>query len=370
MRVLMVTPCYYPTKGGTETVVHNFTTELHKIGIQADVMAFNMFRKWSPLWRGETVLIDGARVFRIPGLNWLPIAHSPLITMNVNLIPGRFRQLLKDYDIIHFHEELSFPLFSFLANKPRLFQFHGWVPECPETTLEVIILRNIADRYLCLTDKMAENVARMGVPREKLRILPNGVDVEFFTPPVKEKENIILYVGRINPEKGVHVLLKSLSYLRKATKLVIVGPPGWDKQFFLRMLSLFNAENQKGLHKVTYLGEQDQTSLVEYYRKASLFVLPSFMEGFPVVNLEALACGTPVIASNVGGIPATIHDGENGLLVPPNDASELARAIEYMLENDDVRKRFGRAGRELVTAHFSLQVVTGKLCRIYKELIA
>lgn len=113
----MVTPGYYPIKGGTETVVRNLAIMLNKNNVHTDVMTFNLNRKWSPKWKGKVEIIDGITIFRVPALNWLPITHSPRINLGVNLISGRFTNLFKPYDVVHFHEDFSFPLFSLKKRK-------------------------------------------------------------------------------------------------------------------------------------------------------------------------------------------------------------------------------------------------------------
>ena len=367
----MVTPAYYPIKGGTEVMVQNLSAELNNVGVRTDVMTFNMDRKWNPKWKGKVEKINGVTVFKIPALNWFPIAHSKRITMDVNLIPGRFTKRLKDYDIIHFHEDLSFPLFSYFSKKPKIFHFHGLdVDFYKRYFLSRFILKHVADLYICLTKLMEKDLAELGIPRYRIRRLPNGVDVKIFRPLGDKKDNLVLFIGRICFQKGLHILLKSLCYLEKPIHLVIIGPPDWDRKYFESILRLMEEENKKGKHKVTYLGAQDPANVTEWYQKASLLVLPSFKEAFSVVNLEALSCQTPVVATNVGGIPEVVRDGENGILVPPNDAARLAEAIQYLLDNEKVRIKFGREGRKLVVKYFSLEAVVEKLHRIYKEMIS
>jgi len=114
MRVLMVTPSRYPIKGGAEPVVKNLPIKLNESGTQTDIMTFNMNKKWSPCWRTKREKLDGLNVIKIPALNWYPLEHSNRITLGINLIPGIFRNYLKEYYIIHFHgEDLTFPVFSF-----------------------------------------------------------------------------------------------------------------------------------------------------------------------------------------------------------------------------------------------------------------
>jgi glycosyltransferase involved in cell wall biosynthesis len=112
----------------------------------------------------------------------------------------------------------------------------------------------------------------------------------------------------------------------------------------------------------------DQADIIKWYQKASLFVLPSFGEGFPVTTLEALSCETPVIATPVGGIPEIVKNYENGILIPPNDPAALARAIQYLLENKKIRTKFGREGRKRIIKHYSLEASVKKLCWIYEQL--
>ncbi len=371
MRALMVTPSYYPIKGGAEAVIRNLSIKLNEIGVQTDIMTFNMNRKWNPSWQAKIEKIDGANVFKIPALNWFPMEHSERITLGINLIPGRFRNCLKNYDIIHFHGgDLTFPLFSYGVKKPKIFHLHGLsIDFYKRYFLSRLIFKHIADVYISISQIMLKELAELGLSKNKIAYIPNGVDIELFHPIKKKKDNLVLFVGRINFAKGLHVLLKSLAYLEKPIHLVIIGPPDWNVEYFRKMLKRIDNENKKGLHKITYLGAQNHKNTVKWYQRAAIFVLPSFREAFPVVNLEALSCETPVVATNVGGISDVVRDGKNGILVPPNNAVRLAKAIRYLLDNEDIRIRFGRQGRKWIVKHFSLEVVVERLCRIYEKLI-
>lgn len=352
-------------------MVRNISIGLNRIGVHTDVMTFNMDRKWDPKWKGKTEKIEDITVFRIPALNWLPIEHSPRITFGINLIPGRFTKLLKRYDIIHFHEDLSFPLFSLLVKKPKILHLHGVdVDFYKRYYLSKFIFKQVADLYISISNRMKKDLKELGIPECRISYLPNGVNPNFFSPSRKKEENLLLFVGRITSGKGLHVLLESLSYLREPIHLVIIGPPDWDLQYHQKILKTVNKENREGKHKITYLGSLDQAEIVKWYQKASVFVLPSFWEAFPVVILEALACATPVIATPVGGVPEVIQSFENGILVPLNNPLKLAEAIQYLLDNKDARIRLGRAGRKLIVKHFSLDVVVSELYNIYKKLVS
>jgi len=371
-RVLMLTPSYYPIMGGAETIIQNLAVCLNSNGIQTDIMTFHMDTLWKPKWRGKTeTSVQGFRVYRIPALNWVPFVHSNRITMGVNLIPGRFTNLLKNYDILHFHGELSFPLFSYFSGKPKIFHLHGLdFAFFQKYFLGRLILKNVADLYISLTNQMKKDLTLLGIPENKIRLLPNGIDVHFFHPGPQKEDDLILFVGRITFGKGLHVLLESLAYLKRPIRLVIIGPADWNSKYFNYVLRLIEKENKRKMHLVEYLGERNQENLVEWYQRASIFVLPPVgYEAMGVVYLEALACGTPVIATDVGGISEVVNDGENGYIVKPNDAIELANAIESLLDNGAIRKKLGQQGRKWVTENFSIEKSVHSLSRIYEDCL-
>lgn len=367
----MVTPCYYPVKGGTETIVRNLSIALNKNKIQTDVMAFNVDQNRNPKWQGKTEKIDGITVYKIPALDWIPIKHSNRITSGVNFIPGRFTNILKNYDVIHFHEfELSFPFFSFPIKKPKLIHFHGIDYNfLRKHYISRFLLKHLAHLYISISRQMQKELVTLGFPENNVVYLPNSIDTNFFTPKTQKEDNLLLFVGRISPSKGVHILIKSLRFLKEPVRLAIIGPPDWDVNYYQNILTIIEKENQKGRHNILYLGSMEQTELAKWYQKASLFILPSFAEGFPVTILEALSCGTPVIATPVGGIPEVVKNYETGILTSPGDCKALVNAIQYLLEHEDVRLKIAHEGRRHVVQGYSLDVAAETLCKIYTQLI-
>lgn len=365
----MVTPSYYPVKGGAETTVRNLAITLNKNKIETDVMAFNVDQIRNPKWQGKTEKIDDVTVYKIPALDWIPIKHSNRITSGVNFIPARFTNILKNYDIIHFHEfELSFPLFSFLVKKPKIIHLHGIDYNfLRKQHISRVLLKHLAHLYIAISKQMKKDLVTLGIPETKILYLPNSIDTNLFTPQKQREDNLLLFVGRISPGKGLHILIKSLQYLKESVRLAIIGPPGWNVNYYQNMLKMIEKENKKGTHDIRYLGSMEQIELIEWYQKASLFILPSLREGFPVTILEALSCETPVIATPVGGIPEIIKNHETGILAQPYD-HHLAEAIQYLLKNRDIRYKMGREGRMRVIKEYSLEIVCKKLCKIYKQL--
>jgi glycosyltransferase involved in cell wall biosynthesis len=376
LRVLMVTPCYYPVKGGTETVVRNLSMALNKNNVHTDVMTFNMDRKWNPRWRGKTEEIDGITVYRIPGLNWLPIAHSYRNSFGVNLIPGRFTSILKNYDVIHFHElDFSFPLFSSLTRKPKIIHLHGGIDFSHGVKLEMygpitrILLEHLPDLYISITKQMTDDLTFFGVSKEKIVYLPNAVDTDLFIPSQQKEENLLLFVGRVTYSKGLHVLLEALSYVKNQVRLAIIGPPDWDTDYYRNLLELIENQKRKKKHEIRVLGAMDQADIVGWYQRASIFILPSLWEGFPMTSLEALSCETPVITTPVGGIPELVKSYKNGILIPQKDPLKLAEAIQYLIDNKDIRTRMGEEGRKDIIREFSLRVITKRLETVYQGVL-
>lgn len=371
MKVLMVTPSFYPIKGGAETIIHEMSVKLNEAGIQTDILTFNMDRKWEPYWHYRTEVKDGVRIYKIPALNWLPVAHSDRVTQGVNLIPGYFMHILRKYDIIHFHGgDMTLPLFAYTLKKPKIFQSHGFLLNFYKRYfLSRFILKNIAHLYIAITEQMWKEFIELGINKDKVIYLPNSVDVEKFFPAGQKNSNLVLFAGRITYSKGVHVLLRSLRLLRNRVHLVLIGPSDWDSRYFNYIRRQIDEENERGYHKIEYVGEQEQRDMVKWYQRSSIFVLPSLKEALPMTILESLACGTPVIATAVGGITEIIGNNENGIIVPPNDEKKLAEAIDYLLQNEDLRIRLGQSGRRKVVENYSYTTAIEKLSRIYQRAL-
>jgi glycosyltransferase involved in cell wall biosynthesis len=370
MRVLMVTPSYFPIKGGAEVVVKNLSTRLNEKGIETDVMTFNMDRKWQGHWAKEIREMDGLKVYRIPGFNWFPFSHSDRITMGMNLIPGCFKNYLKMYDMVHFHVgDFSFPLFSASVRLPKIAHFHGPLEFYKKNLPNREILKRIADFYIGITNGMCDDLTELGVPKDRIKYLPNAVDTELFKPDGPKEKNLVLFVGRISPSKGIHLLLDSLRLINVKIHLVIIGPCDWDIDYFDKIQRRIVSENRRGFHKVTFLGSQEQHVVAHWCKKASLLALPSFREAFGVAILEALSSETPVIGTDIPGIREVIESGKNGFLVPTNDSKEIASSITRLIENDKMRTEFGRDGRQTVLKKYSYNVTIDRLCEIYREIL-
>ena len=195
------------------------------------------------------------------------------------------------------------------------------------TTISRIALLK-AKKVLVLSKALAAQVNLIGVPYSSIKIIPNGVDTNRFTPlPYEKRENFILFVGSLIERKGIHHLIKAftnISHIFPEMKLIITGEGVQRPECEELVQSLGITES------VIFSGAQSQEQVAESMRKAKIFVLPSIEEGLGVVLLEALSSGTPIVASNVGGISDVVTD-RVGILVPPGDAGQLEGAILSVL---------------------------------------
>lgn len=212
----------------------------------------------------------------------------------------------------------------------------------------------------------------------------NGVDVRIFAglPLVRDRsddEVRLLFVGRISPEKGVHVLLEAFSHVCRRESRVGLTLVGGDSVVPREMLvELADDERTRALHRfysgdygqvlqhsldpdvaarITMTGHLPHEKTVEHYRAADVFVSSSLSEAFGIPVIEAMAAGLPVVASSVGGIVETVEKGKTGFLVPPGDSQALAEAISSLVEDRELRERLGAAGRERALKLFSFDSV-------------
>lgn len=273
-----------------------------------------------------------------------------------------------EYDIIHSHYWLSGRIGLALREKwnvPHVATFHTLAMTKlrarageRESDLRSAIEKRVideADAIVVSTEQEKEDIVRLyGGRRHTIEVIPAGVDLELFQP-LDEKHaknvlgllerHVILFVGRIEPLKGIDILLRSLAMLEYGsdTRLLIVGGSLEGDEELDRMKEL--AEELGVGDRVTFTGSVSQTELPVYYAAADVFVLPSHYESFGLVALEAMACGTPVVASRVGGLKTFIKHGETGYLVPWRCSDPFAQRIETLLANETLRKAMGGAAR-------------------------
>ncbi len=230
-----------------------------------------------------------------------------------------------------------------------------------------------AHRFVVPSRFLLQKALERGYPEEKLVLLPHGVDTGQFSPdPAQVERHRILFVGRLVELKGLHFLLEAVRVLLPAfpeLRLVVIG----DGPERPRYEAWVQTHLPPG--KVVFLGAQPQHVVVQEMRKAWVFVLPTLpmpsgqVESFGMVFLEAQASGCPVVSFAVGGVPEVVRDGETGVLVRERNVEHLARALQHLLEHEQMRRRMSEAARAWVLRTFDLRRTTEKLESLYMELL-
>jgi glycosyltransferase involved in cell wall biosynthesis len=200
-------------------------------------------------------------------------------------------------------------------------------------------------------------------PKARVTVLPNSVPLPA-PSGVRQEPQRILFLGRLEAAKGVFELLAAgarLAAKYPALRLVFGGEGDADA-LRKRAAELGIADR---IELPGWLGQKERD---EQLARAAVFCLPSHAEGLPMAMLEAMAAGRAVVASSVGGIPETIVDGDNGLLVPPRDEAALARALEQVVGDEALRVRLAGRARATIEQHYSTEVVCGQLSALYRDL--
>lgn len=231
-----------------------------------------------------------------------------------------------------------------------------------------------ADLVIAVSAGMRADILRAyDLDEAKVRVIHNGIDPERFRR-TEESEAVerrgiqkpyILFVGRVSRQKGLDVLLAAAADLPEdLTVAICTGAP--DTPGLADELKAAAA----GLPRVHWFEEMiPHADLVQLYSHAAAFVCPSVYEPFGLINLEAMACERPVVASRVGGIPEVVADGETGFLVPPGDPQALAAAIRRLLADPPLAARMGAAGRKRVEELFTWRAVARTTLAAYAEVL-
>ncbi len=235
-----------------------------------------------------------------------------------------------------------------------------------------------ADKVIAVSAGMADDIVKhIGVERSKISVVHNGVDLNVYRPkgsdsspfpPDPELERAFpyaLFVGRLTRQKGIEDLIEAWKNAdTNGRKLILLtGKEDTSELIEETRKQLEGVDDIFWLHK--QLSERDVITL---YQNADLFVCPSRYEPFGIINLEAMACGVPVVACGVGGIKEVVTD-ETGIMVPPRDPTHLSDAIEKMLSDDDLRAKKAANCRPYVEANFSWDAIALKTREVYKEAI-
>jgi len=339
MKVVQVVSYYPPHLGGMQNVAKEISEELFKDGHKVEVYTSDIGCKEGKLKSKNNLKVHYLKSFEL--------AHTPII-------PSLFFKLLaipKD-SIIHLHIAQAFiPEIVYIASKLKKISYiaHFHTDVGPSGKLGILLplykrifLKRVlksASKIVILNRKYRILINRNYNIFKNIVTIPNGVSKAFFVNKKDtEHEQInLLFVGRLSTEKNILKLIKAVSLLKSKTILNIVGD-GEKKMEIEKYISSNNLRN------IILHGKKIGKDLINFYQNADIFLLASNYEGLPLVLLEAMASGTPIIASDVIGIREVI--GEAGILINPPTSENFAREIDKLIENKKIREKLAEQGRK------------------------
>jgi len=390
--------------GGMNVYVRDLTRYLGEMGIQVDVFTRSQDE------HVPHVLHDlgyGNRVVHVRAGPEIPLLKQDLINHLPEFISGIMEfSKSKDlhYDLIHSHYWMSGVAAQELKSRwkvPMIHMFHtlGVMKQRVARSLDEVEddyrlkrekdLLKLADRIVVATP--AERVQLQWLYQADIKnviVIPPGVDLSRFYPIPKDEaqefigmppcERMLLFVGRIEPLKGIDTLLEAITLMRHKGMfaeipfcLSIIGgdPDAIQENMSVEMTRLQELRRQFDLDgMVTFLGKRSQDTLPYYYSAAEAVLVPSQYESFGMVALEAMACGTPVVASQVGGLAFLVQDGVTGYTVPTSDPQALADRLIRIIEHPAMRQEMGKQAVEFAQ-QYGWKVIAGKIINLYKEVL-
>lgn len=350
MRILSVSPYYEPEGGGLERYAHATLARLAASGHDVRALAFT--RHGTGTAQRDGVTVERSRP-------WLRLGTAPVDPRFVSRVRRAIRRHATD--VVVAHTPVPFPAeMAYLAARregvPFVVTYHAGRLRGSTPLLQVFARLDRATLERRMLDGSRRLIAvgpyvrdhALARHRDRVAIIPPGVDTARFRPGGTATPHEILFVGPLSRSyrwKGVDVLWEAYRRVRREDPdavLTLVGDG--DRRAALARTA------QRDRLRVNLPGRLDETALVAAYRRAAVVVLPSITdaESFGMVLAEANACGRPVIGADIGGIPDFVRHGENGLLAPPGDPGAIAARILQLLHDPTAARRLGDAGRERV----------------------
>jgi len=380
LNLLLVTPYYPPHFGGLEVVAYHVASEMAKRGHNIDVVT-------TEFKDNSEVLEQNAKIHRL-SVNF-KVFNTPVSLGAYKII----KKLAQGADLIHTY---AYPVYfsdiaAHVAVERKIPFVLQWVVDPRQSPIyrKSLIGKIITNMYfqfhgnrvfkeasviIVPSEQHRKHLINYQVPTEKMVVIPNGIDTNLFNPNVPvcdlkydrdRFQFVVLYVGRIDEQKGLDILLKAFpEVLRRHpdTLLVVIGL--CDQASYLREIHGCLGEI-KG--HVKFIESISHHQLPKYYKSADVLAFPSRYESFGMVPLEAMACGTPVVGTPVGVVANLIRRA--GVLVRKEDPENLAEALNKLLSESELRERLGKKGVELVSQKYRWEKIIDRYEAIYRSCV-
>jgi len=290
---------------------------------------------------------------------------------------------VKEHNIIHFHGRISSLLPMIYLKKFELQKFLKIIYTLHDDVVipkEYSIVKRLvyfaelhgfrfpvvrsADKIITVSPFVAERLKKLGIESDRVKFIPNGVDVHRFRPSKKRK--IILFVGRLTKRKNVSALIQAFSQInRRNYKLVIIG----DGEERLKLINMIKRERLTG--EVLLLGNVSKKMLTNLYSISAIFALPSLSEGFPLSILEAMASGCAIVASNIPTMQSIVRSERDNfaILIKPKDTDSIAQALSELITNSNLRRKLSLNARNVCMSKFSWEIIAKKILNTYLSVL-
>jgi len=401
------------SSGGQGVYLHYLTRELVRLGHEVHAIVGPPYPEVCDgvrLHKVETFshyrLVETERRFfadRHPLEAFLPLNFYELATSRVGMFSvmaafsirayDRFRELLQAhrFDVVHDNQVLGYGTLLIRASgvptvatvhhplvvdrRNRVLEGRSLYEKVQAIIFYPFFMQEVVarrlDRVVSVSGQAARAVRQaFALPEERVVVVHNGVDTEFFRPceEVPKRARRLVFVGRSDdPNKGARYLLEALNILKDEVDfhLTLVDDVKTRLRLAPRLVREFGLSS-----RVAFSGRVRREELVELYNRATLVVCPSLYEGFGLPAAEAMACGTPVLATTGGALPEVVEHGRTGWLVPPADSRALAEGIRLLLGAPELRERLARAGCQAVRERFGWRRAAQEVVAVYEEAMA
>jgi glycosyltransferase involved in cell wall biosynthesis len=368
LRILFLPEYFLPHIGGGEIWCWNVARNLAKKHEITVLTYKHPEKRVSEIVDNVSIVRMGP--FPIPGVQ--PYFTRAFVQIPFSLI----HSMKRDFDVLLVSQTLPLLLgkvISLFKRRPVISIFHnvyglefslkdkGFVKGMIRGFLEVLSLKLKYDAVITVSDGIKEKLMSWGIPENRIHVVYGGVDLTVFDK-VEEKRSeipIVLYVGRLVRLKRVDVLIRSFSKVVRdfPNAFLWIAGDGPERARLKRMAEQYNIP-------VRFLGWIDGEEKIRVMKRAWCLVLPSEKEGFSLVLPESMACRTPVVSVDSGGLSTIVKDGVNGFLVPPGSEDLIYERICRILSDEKLRDRMGEAGRKIVEEKFTWERVAGRVEKV------
>ncbi|MFX1363461.1 MAG: glycosyltransferase family 4 protein [Promethearchaeota archaeon] len=388
MNILLISHFFPPHRGGVETASYNTMRNLAKLGHNVVVLT----SKDRDI-KCKVEEKNGSLIYRFKSY-YPPEIKGLTQSSNLGIMPKailKLPKIIKKHKIHLIHVEGRFFPISFISaflnhfifKKPILVtaqgRLRGGITKFVERIFDKTITRTVyqkTNKIICVSNSLKQYLLKENINERKLIVIPNGVDTDLFTRiktsdildkyiETKKDCRKVIFVGRLDKQKGVEYLLKAIPKIIKEYE---------KSHFFILGNGILEMKLKNLVEKldiksyVTFLDMVPLEKMPEYYSAAEIFCLPSIHEGFPLTISEALSIGLVIVASNTEGIPDAILEGEHGFLFEPGNVSQLAEKIVMALNlTSQEAKRISENNTKLAKEKYSWEIIVKKLLNVYKS---